>query len=426
MSLLNVGLNAGISLDSGVGENSALSNYASGFNNALALAGIGGGIGGYGDVGSTGLFQSVAGSFQQPLSSGQLSSGQTLQTVQSLLQQAQATSNPAEAQQLITAARDLLNGGSVQGGGSMPGGCGGGGYTAVGPGASGGLTSSGDSVDTGEYTITSTNQNGGTTTITNNETGQTYTVWGDPHLSCSNGQAGEFQDGPMTIQLSDGTDVEIVPTAKNSNGVAYTSQVIVTRGNGAVVLTGQQSSSGVTSSGVLDGGGPIMANNFPSDTVLTMGNNGTLYESNGQAVGDNPSTDLDNLGGAIDGSGGGFSPLPIANPIVGSGGNFGPQAGGGSQMNQIMGMLQEILQMVEQLAGSQGLSSGGLSSGGLSSGAGGGADPMSQIMSMLSQILQNTEGGGGAAAPQQSSGSSTGSEIGSIVSAVLPIALAFL
>lgn len=407
MSLLNVGLNTDISVGGDLGGTSALSSYESGFNNALALAGIGGGIGSFGGAGSAGLFQSVAGSFQQQ----PLSYGQTLQTAQNLLQQAQATSNPAEAQQLVQAARDLLNGSA---GGS-------GGYTAVGAGSTGGLTSSGDSVNTGEFTITSTNQNGGTTTITNNQTGQTDTVWGDPHLSASNGQAGEFQNGPLTIQLSDGTDVEIVPTAKNANGVATTSQVIVTRGNGAVILSGQQSSSGVTSSGVLDGGGPIMANNFPADTVLTMGSDGTLYQTNqygqstGQAIGDNPSTDLDNLGGAL-ASQSGFS--PVSQPSFGGGG-FSPA--GGAQSNQMMSMLQEILQIVEQLASSQGLSGAG------GAGAGGGSDPMSQIMGMLQQILQNTEGGGASAQPQQSSGgSSTGSEIGSIVSAVLPIALAFL
>jgi len=403
MSLLNVGLNTDISVGGGLGGSSALSSYESGFNNALALAGIGGGIGSYGGAGSAGLFQSVAGSFQQQ----PLSSGQTLQTAQNLLQQAQATSDPAEAQQLVQAARDLLNGSA---GGS-------GGYTAVGAGSTGGLSASGDTVNTGRYTITSTNQNGGTTTITDNQTGVTDTISGDPHLSSSNGQAGEFQSGPLTIQLADGTDVEIVPTAKNSSGVATTSQVIVTNGNGAAILNGQQSSSGVTST-MLDGGGPIMANNYPAGTVLTQGNDGTLTTTNsfgqstGQAIGDDPSTDLDNMGGAL-ASQSGFS--PISQPSFGG----GTGAAGGS--NQMMGMLQEILQIVEQLASSQGLSGAG------GAGAGGGSDPMSQIMGMLQQILQNTEGGGASAQPQQSSGgSSTGSEIGSIVSAVLPIALAFL
>lgn len=400
MSLLNVGLNTDISVGDDLGGTSALSSYESGFNNALALAGIGGGIGSYGGAQSAGLFQSVAGSFQQQ----PLSYGQTLQTAQNLLQQAQATNNPAEAQQLVQAARDLLNGSA------------GGGYTAVGAGSTGGLSASGDTVNTGRYTITSTNQNGGTTTIKDNETGVTDTISGDPHLSSSNGQAGEFQSGPLTIQLADGTDVEIVPTAKNSSGVATTSQVIVTNGNGAAILNGQQSSSGVTST-MLDGGGPIMANNYPAGTVLTQGNDGTLTTTNGfgqstgQAIGDDPSTDLDNMGGAL-ASQSGFS--PISEPSFGG----GASAAGGS--NSMMGMLQEILQIVEQLASSQGLSGAG------GAGAGGGSNPMSQIMGMLQQILQNTEGGGAAAQPQQSSGSSTGSEIGSIVSAVLPIALAFL
>ena len=245
---------------------------------------------------------------------------------------------------------------SGSGGGSMPGGSmptsgTGGGYTPTGDGCgcgdpSGGLTCSGnDTVNTGRYTITSTNQNGGTTTIKDNETGVTDTISGDPHLSSSNGQAGEFQSGPLTIQLADGTDVEIVPTAKNSSGVATTSQVIVTKGQGAVILTGQQSSSGVTSSGVLDGGGSVMQNNFPADTVLTQGNNGTLYQTdqNGQAttaIGDNPSTDLDNLGGTLAGGNG-----------------VGGTGGGSGQNGQIMNMIQEILQMIQQLMGQQGQSS---------------------------------------------------------------------
>ena len=436
--LMNIGLNAGVSLGSDLGGMSALGGFESGFNDALSLAGIGTqGLGNFSGAGSAGLFQSVAGSFGQ-----QSNIGQMLSEITNLLQQLQSMMANGSG------------GGSGGCGGAAPGGSapagGTGGYTPTGGGCgdpSGGLTCSGnDTVNTGRYTITSTNQNGGTTTIKDNQTGVTDTIWGDPHLTSSTGQAGEFQNGPMTIQLADGTDVEIVPTAKNSSGVATTSQVIVTKGQGAVILTGQQSSSGVTSSGVLDGGGSVMQNNFPADTVLTQGNNGTLYQTNqcGQAttaIGDNPSTDLDNLGGALAGGNG-----------------MGGTSGAGSQNSQIMNMLQQILQMVQQMVGQQSQANagggaaspnaannqimqmlqeivqmleqmtGGQQGSGGAGGAGGG-DPFSQIISLLQQIDQNTSGGAGQQQPQASSsggGSSTLGEIGSIISAVAPIAMAFL
>jgi hypothetical protein len=235
-----------------------------------------------------------------------------------LLREAEHTHDPQKRQELIREAEGLLNGGGQAGEGqgncggpSSPPGYGGGtdGCGNGGQAGSGGLSVNGNTIDTGRYLITVSGSEGGDVKIYDKESKGYVNIWGDPHISTSTGEAAEFQKGDLTIALPDGTKVTIKPTAVNSSGVAYVDQVAVTRGNGAVVMSGVHSGD-IQNSGVMDYGARRVDHKFADGTVLDAGrkNVGNLYLTNAygdptKALGKNGSFNLDGLGGAVPYSG---------------------------------------------------------------------------------------------------------------------------
>jgi hypothetical protein len=80
--------------------------------------------------------------------------------------------------------------------------------------------------------------------LTNKATGQQTRIWGDPHFEINGQQIGTFK-GPMTLNLDDGTKITIYPQASaNGNGTSYTNQLVITRGNRAMDITGLDQQTG--------------------------------------------------------------------------------------------------------------------------------------------------------------------------------------
>lgn len=98
-----------------------------------------------------------------------------------------------------------------------------------------GLTSDGrGTVDTGRYLIQAAE---GELRIFDKETNTWVKVWGDPHLTTSDGDHASFTKDNLTIDLPDGTKVTMQPT-KMENGVAYLDKVAIIKGNEAVEMSG--------------------------------------------------------------------------------------------------------------------------------------------------------------------------------------------
>jgi phosphoheptose isomerase len=191
-----------------------------------------------------------------------------------------------------------------------------------------GLSASGNSVNTGEYTITASTKDNGSLTITNNQTGQSTEIWGDPHIKVNGQDTAEFQNGPLNIQLQDGTVVHIDPTALQ-NGVAHIGQVSITKGNQAVTMGGsgaQGFADSVSTSKVMNGEAGYQSGlyNTPNATDITLGADGNLYYNNANgsmgkeitAKASGGETDLDGAGGGLVGqprttSGVTTGPVPV-------------------------------------------------------------------------------------------------------------------
>lgn len=75
-------------------------------------------------------------------------------------------------------------------------------------------------------------------TILNEKTGQTTRVWGDPHVEVDGQQKFDFW-GTTTFTLDNGTKLTINTEQWNGNPNAYVaSQVVITRGDNAIVVDG--------------------------------------------------------------------------------------------------------------------------------------------------------------------------------------------
>lgn len=173
------------------------------------------------------------------------------------------------------------------------------------------LSVSGNSVNTGMYTISAGTTDDGSLTITNNQTGASTEVWGDPHVKVNGQDTADFQKGPLNIQLQDGTQVHIDPTAL-TNGVAHIGQVSITKGNQSVEMGGTGTNGfeqGVNTSAVQSGNAGLQRAmyNTPDATDITLGADGNLYQNNAngsmgaeiQAPSGGAETDLDGLGGGM-------------------------------------------------------------------------------------------------------------------------------
>lgn len=176
------------------------------------------------------------------------------------------------------------------------------------------LVVNGNTVDTGRYLIiastasthgTSSSANDGQITIYDKQTNTYVNVWGDPHLTASDGNKAEFQQDGLTITLADGTDVEIEPTSL-SNGVSHIAEVAVTKNGQTVEMTnfegqaGSQVTVGKVQQGTAHTVDASMGN--LNDTVLAASTKdvGALSTLSGyQIVSPTSQMDLDGLGGGV-------------------------------------------------------------------------------------------------------------------------------
>ena len=110
------------------------------------------------------------------------------------------------------------------------------------------------SVDLGDGNTLTFNKSNSSMEITDAQ-GNTTTIWGDPHM-IENGQTVGTFYGPMTFQLSDGTQISVDTKAgTEGTGVTYANQVTITRGSNAVVINNldQESSAPLTATSSQNG-----------------------------------------------------------------------------------------------------------------------------------------------------------------------------
>ena len=173
----------------------------------------------------------------------------------------------------------------------------------------------GNAIDTGRYLIiastasthgASSNADDGQVTIFDKQTDTYVNVWGDPHVTASDGNQAEFQQDGLTINLADGTQVEFSPTALSSSGVAHIQDVAVTKNGQTVGITNFEGQAGTspTFSSILQGPASTYSSTMDNtfDTVLTAGKtdigaftftDGTLLNSTSSQM------DLDGIGGGM-------------------------------------------------------------------------------------------------------------------------------
>lgn len=176
-----------------------------------------------------------------------------------------------------------------------------------------GLAVSGNSVDTGRYVIMGSNQyvrpnDGGTAgdgmlSILDKATNSFVDVFGDPHVFTSDGDRAEFQKDSLWINLADGTQVRIKPTALDGN-VSHIDAVAVTKDGQTVTETGFYSAGAPAKimTGAVQQGGPSAAFNDPGATIMATapgGGLGTLVNAAGVELGSKGAeTALDGMGDA--------------------------------------------------------------------------------------------------------------------------------
>lgn len=98
-------------------------------------------------------------------------------------------------------------------------------------------------IDLGNYTL-DLNKADSSFVLTNKATGETTRIWGDPHFEINGQQIGMFK-GPMTLNLDDGTKITIYPkSSTDGKNVSYTNQLVITRGDRALGVTGLDQQTG--------------------------------------------------------------------------------------------------------------------------------------------------------------------------------------
>ena len=279
-----------------------------------------------------------------------------------LLQAAMQATDPSLKNALLQQALALLTPG---GGSAMP--AAGGGAPAAGGGApaSGGadpssfstpsagsssdstpltVDSANNAINTGRYTISGSNSDDGSLTITDNQTGKKVEVWGDPHIKVNGQNVADFQKDGLTIQLQDGTQVHIQPTAL-SNGVSHINQVSVTKGDQAVTMSGFTTGQ-MHTSGVMNGAAAYQNSlyNTPNEINITEGDDGNLYYNNANGSMGSEITAQSN-GGQIDldGAGGGLVGHAGVSAQSGASGN------GQDVMAQLAGSIQSYSSGIYQM-----------------------------------------------------------------------------
>lgn len=170
-------------------------------------------------------------------------------------------------------------GGPAQGCGGPEPGCGA-------PPSSGQLKvdSNANTVSDGQYTYKASTANGGQLQVIDNSTGKVIdTVWGDPHINTANGGTANFQNGPVTFNMPNGTQVTMTPTAQpqgQKDTPQYLSRVSITSPNGSTAEINYSSQPGqsvtTTNIGRLDPG--VRAAESQGSTPFYVAQNGNLFD----------------------------------------------------------------------------------------------------------------------------------------------------
>lgn len=115
-------------------------------------------------------------------------------------------------------------------------------------------------IDLGDGNHLELNENNSEITIYNDTTGERTRIWGDPHVEIDGNHAFDFW-GTTTFTLENGTKLTINTEQWGGNPNAYVaSQVVITRGDQAIVVDG-------------------ISQNSLGDLSITMGNNGRALDA---------------------------------------------------------------------------------------------------------------------------------------------------
>jgi hypothetical protein len=104
-----------------------------------------------------------------------------------------------------------------------------------------GLKVKGDKIDTGKYEVVVSKDE---VLVKDKESGKWFRVWGDPHVSTSDGDKLGFTDDNLTVDLPDGTKLTLVPTEPDANGVSFLDKAYVMKGEQGVEVTNIHSDGG--------------------------------------------------------------------------------------------------------------------------------------------------------------------------------------
>lgn len=182
------------------------------------------------------------------------------------------------------------------------------------------LQVSGNTIDTGRYLITASKSyttgaaynyystNDGCVKVYDKQTDTYVQVFGDPHLETSSEVHGEFKQDGLVIDLADGTQVQVQPTAQNQYGDSHIHAVSVTKNNQTSFITGVYNETGNASDNEIKITAPKTGNAFQldktfdsySDTVLHVGSSlNDLHFANGTSLPTSGNTMLDRKGGGV-------------------------------------------------------------------------------------------------------------------------------
>jgi len=139
-----------------------------------------------------------------------------------------------------------------------------------------------DTVETDRYIITVKENE---VRVYDKETKTWIRAWGDPHLTTSDGDKGQFHEN-LTIDLQDGTKLTFKTTPKNEKGISYLDSLAVMKGENAVVIKGlHDGKEGAEVGNVLRNADAVDAQ-FEDGTVLRAGReiDDLTFASNGKEI----------------------------------------------------------------------------------------------------------------------------------------------